>query len=260
MTPDSVRIRSADRSVTHVVEERPINRVNVDTVRARQPMYADTVRATEPVYAAAPWQRLHWGAIWAGLLGALATLFLLSLLGAAVGLTTLNAATAAAQGGPPADAGRNSAIWAAFSAICAFLVGGYLASRVSHIANRNWAALHGAMVFLLGLPILLWLAGQGLGAVLGTFSNIASGLSASSGQAVNAAQGAAQQAGSTARANPTAVGDAAGALRNAAAATLVGSLLGLAASTVGGMIGAHAWPVGQRSDAHPTSRQPLSRP
>jgi len=110
------------------------------------------------------------------------------------------------------------------------------------------------MVFLLGLPILLWLAGQGLGAVLGTFSNIAGGLGASSAQAVNTAQGAAQQAGSAARANPTAVGDAASGLRNAAWATLLGSLLGLAASTLGGMVGAHTFPEREISVTR-TSRQ-----
>jgi len=247
LNPESVRVRpingSTTRVVDRVVEDRPVHRSTVETVRTQQPMYAS-----------AHWQHLHWGPIWAGLLGALATLFFLSLLGAAVGLTGFNAATAAAQGAPPADAGRNSAIWAAFSAVCSFLVGGYLASRLSHIADRRWAALHGAMVFLLGLPILLWLAGQGLGAVLGTFSNIAGGLGASSAQAVNTAQGAAQQAGSAARANPTAVGDAASGLRNAAWATLLGSLLGLAASTLGGMVGAHTFPEREISVTR-TSRQ-----
>ena len=230
VSPDTIRIRATDaspvRAAARTIEERPVRRSAVDSY------------AIEPFTAAATWQRLHWSAIWAGLLGALATLFFLSLLGAAVGLTGMNAATAAAQGGPPADAGRNSAIWEGFSALCAFLVGGYLASRIANLADGNWSALHGAMVFLLGLPILLWLAGQGLGAVLGTFSSIAGGFSASGQAAANSAQDAAQQAGSAARANPTAVGEAAAALRNGAWATLIGSLLGLGASTLGGMLGA----------------------
>jgi hypothetical protein len=50
--------------------------------------------------------RVHWGPIVAGLLTALTALLLLNLLGLAIGLTTINAGTAAAQGGPPADAGR----------------------------------------------------------------------------------------------------------------------------------------------------------
>src|SRR5215218_5769320 len=48
--------------------------------------------------------RVHWGPIVAGLLTALTSLLLLGLLGLAVGLTTVNAGTAAAQGGPPPDA------------------------------------------------------------------------------------------------------------------------------------------------------------
>jgi len=181
---------------------------------------------------------LHWGPIWAGLLTALTTLFVLSLLGAAIGLTGLNAATAAAQGGPPGDAGRNSAIWAGVSGILSFLLGGYVAARVAHMLDRNWGALHGALVFMLALPIALWLAGQGLGAVLGTIGNVASGLNIGAGQAANAAQAAAQAAPS-AQSNPTAVGDAAAALRNTMWGALVGSLLGLGASALGGWLGAH---------------------
>src|SRR5919202_6920783 len=69
--------------------------------------------------------RVRWGPVVAGLLTALTTLLLLSLLGLAVGLTSGNAGTAAAQGAPPPDAGRNSALWAGLAGILAFLLGGY---------------------------------------------------------------------------------------------------------------------------------------
>src|ERR671935_93061 len=121
--------------------------------------------------------RVHWGPIVAGLLTALTALLLLSLLGLAIGLTTVNAGTAAAQGGPPAEAGRNSAIWAGISGILSFLLGGYVAARVAHMLDHKWSAFHGALVFMLALPIALWLAGQGLGALLGPVGNVASGLS-----------------------------------------------------------------------------------
>jgi hypothetical protein len=67
--------------------------------------------------------------VWAGLLTAITTLILLSVLGAAVGLTTMDAATAAAEGGAPDDFGRNSAIWAAVSRVIAFLLGATLCRR-----------------------------------------------------------------------------------------------------------------------------------
>ena len=43
--------------------------------------------------------RVRWGPIWAGLLTALTSLLLLSLLGAAIGLSALDAGAAAARGG-----------------------------------------------------------------------------------------------------------------------------------------------------------------
>jgi hypothetical protein len=142
--------------------------------------------------------RVHWGPIIAGLLTAFTTLLLLSLLGLAVGLTTVNAGTATAQGGPPADVGRNSAIWAAISGIVAFLLGGYVAGRTAAIFNRSWGALNGALVFMLAMPVILWLAGQGLGTVLGSLGNL-SGALASNPSAAQAAQGAAGQAQATAQ-------------------------------------------------------------
>ena len=72
--------------------------------------------------------RVRWGAIIAGLLTALTALLVLNLLGLAVGLTTVNAAQATAQGGAPSDLGRNAGIWAAISGLLAFLLGGYVAA------------------------------------------------------------------------------------------------------------------------------------
>jgi hypothetical protein len=181
--------------------------------------------------------RVHWGPIIAGLVTAFTTLLLLSLLGLAVGLTTVNAGTAAAQGGPPADAGRNSAIWAAISGIVAFVLGGYVAGRTAAIFNRGWGALNGALVFMLAVPLILWLAGQGLGTVLGSLGNL-SGALASNPSATVAAQSAAGQAqAATQSVQPIDVARAAEGARNTAWATLAGSLVALAASALGGYMG-----------------------
>jgi hypothetical protein len=225
--------RSEAASGATVVERRPINRAPADarTYRAREEVH--THELPQPFVLTRP--HLHWGPVFAGLLTALTTVFLLSLLGGAVGLTQFNAATAAAQGGVPGDAGRNSAIWAGISGILAFLLGGYVAARMAHLLDRNWAAWHGALVFMLALPVALWLAGQGLGAVLGSVGNLASGLNVGAGQAASAAQNTAAQA----QANPAAVGDSAAALRNTLWGAFIGSLLGLGASALGGWLGAH---------------------
>ena len=181
--------------------------------------------------------RVHWGPIVAGLLTALTALLLLSLLGLAIGLTTVNAGSAAAQGGPPPDAGRNSAIWAAIAGILSFLLGGYVAGRTAALFDRGWGALNGALVFMLAVPLMLWLAGQGLGAIVGSLGNLSGALASNPG-VTQAAQGAAGQAQAAAQnVQPADVARAAEGARNTAWGALAGSLVALAASTLGGSLG-----------------------
>jgi len=177
-----------------------------------------------------PTDRVRWGPIWAGLLAAFFTLLVLSLLGLAIGASTVNAGQAA-QGTGNQNAGQYSAIWAGLTAILAFLVGGYVAGRTAAVHERGWAALNGALVFLLALPILLWLASQGLGAVIGNASNIASGLGINLGQLGNTATGAAKNI------TPAQAQQAADTARNTAWGTLLGLILGCGAGALGGTLG-----------------------
>ncbi len=177
-----------------------------------------------------PTDRVRWGPIWAGLLAAFFTLLVLSLLGLAIGASTVNAGQAA-QGSGTQNAGSYSAIWAGISAILAFLVGGYVTGRTAAVHERGWAALNGALVFLLALPLLLWLASQGLGALIGNASHIASGLGINLGQLSATATGAARSI------TPAQAQQAADTARNTAWGTLVGLLLGCGAAALGGTLG-----------------------
>lgn len=229
--PVHAPLRDGMRHPTHsAVGQSPGSEIqyqNVEEVREREvPDGFDPAR-----------DRVRWGPILAGLLIAITALLLLSLLGLAIGLTTVNAGTAATQGGPPPDAGRNSAIWAAISGIVAFVLGGYVASRTAAVFNRGWGALNGALVFMLAVPLMLWLAGQGLGTVLGSLGNL-SGALATNPNAAQAAQGAASQAQSAAQnVQASDIARAAEAVRNTAWGTLAGLLVALAASTLGGWLG-----------------------
>ena len=235
MAEERIRVRPADgngidpdgRPAVGQLESRvPVAR-RVEEVRARDIPDGFDVRR----------DRVHWGPIVAGLLTALTTLLMLSLLGLAIGLTTVNAGTAAAQGGPPPDAGRNSAIWAGISGILSFLLGGYVAGRTAALFNRGWGALNGALVFMLAVPLILWLAGQGLGTVLGSLGALSGALASNPG-AAQAALGAAGQAQAAAQnVQPIDIARSAEAARNTAWGTLAGSLLGLAASGLGGWLG-----------------------
>jgi len=170
----------------------------------------------------------------------------LSLLGLAIGLTTINAGTATAQGSVPADLGRNSALWAACAGMVAFLLGGYVAGRTAAMGDQGWSAFHGAMVFLVGVPLTLWLAGQGLGTILGSLGNVADALSSDLSQLRGSAADAQGAAGNV---TPNQVAQAAERARNGAWGTLLGVLLGLSCAALGGLLSTHhrlpAWHRGQ---------------
>ena len=181
--------------------------------------------------------RVYWGPIIAGLLTALTALILLSLLGLAIGLTTVNAGAAAVQGSPPVDAGRNSGIWAGIAGVISFILGGYVAGRTAAVFDRRWGALNGALVFMLAVPLVLWLAGQGLGAALGSLGNV-SGALASNPNVAQTAQGVAGQAQAAAQGvQPIDVARAAEGARNTAWGALAGLIVALGSSALGGYFG-----------------------
>ncbi len=175
--------------------------------------------------------RVRWGPIWAGLFTALTSLLLLSLLGLAIGLTAGDAEEAARQGGLPVNTGMGAAVWGAISAILSFLLGGYVAGRTAAVFDRGWGALNGALVFLLAVPVILLLAGQGLGTVLGVLGNYVSGLSVNLNQVQQALPNTAPNA------TPQEIATAAENARNGAWGTLLGLLLGLGAAALGGALG-----------------------
>lgn len=229
MTEERVRVRSSGDANGIGTEQRVATGLQQRVEEVHERTVADGFDLRS--------DRVRWGPIVAGLLTALTALLLLSLLGLAVGLTTLNAGTAAAQGGPPADAGRNSAIWAGVAGVLSFLLGGYVAGRTAALFDRGWGALNGGLVFMLAAPLILWLAGQGLGTVFGSLGNLSGALANNPG-VTQAAQGVAGQAQAAAQnVQPIDVARAAEAARNTAWGTLVGSLLGLAASALGGWLG-----------------------
>ena len=182
--------------------------------------------------------RVRWGPIIAGLLTALTTLLLLGLLGLAIGLTTVNAGSAAAQGGPPPAAGTAAAIWGAVTALVAFFLGGWVAGRTAAVFDRRWGAWNGALVFMVAVPVTTWLAGQGLGFLAGTLGNFAGALNIDASALANQAQQAANQVQQAVRTTqPSDVGQAAAGARYAAWGTLLGLLVGLFAAALGGALG-----------------------
>ncbi len=184
--------------------------------------------------------RVRWGPVFAGFLTALATLLLLSLLGLALGLTVSDTTAAAVRTGDvaPTGTGMGAAIWGAASALLAFLLGGLVAGRTAAVFDPRWGALNGMLVFFLTIPFTLWLAGQGLGTVLGTLGNYSAALGVGVDTAQNLAQGAANRVGQAAiTVQPADLARAAENARNAAWGTLLAMGLGVGAGAAGGAMG-----------------------
>jgi len=179
--------------------------------------------------------RVYWGPIIAGFLTALTTMTLLSLLGLAIGITSFNAGQAATQGAPVGETGTNSLLWTAFSAIVAFLLGGFVTGRTAGTYDRSWGMLNGMLVFMLMLPFTLWLATVGMGAIAGGLGSFAGGVAAGFGpQAADAARNAAPNVNIDVTGAATRAAEGA---RNGAWGGLLGGILGLIASGLGGFLG-----------------------
>jgi hypothetical protein len=111
--------------------------------------------------------RVQFGPIIAGVLTAITTLLILSVLGLAIG--------ASAQ--EPRDAGKSmgtaAAIWGMVSAIVAFFLGGWVAAKTAAVAGAGSGLINGLMVGAAIIALVLWLTGSGVSAIIGTLgSNI----------------------------------------------------------------------------------------
>jgi hypothetical protein len=175
--------------------------------------------------------RIRWGPVFAGILTATTTMLLLGLLGLAWGLTVAQPGQPGTPAVPP-GAGTGAATRSAISAIIAFFVGGYVAGWSAAAFGRKWGALNGAMVFLAGVPLMLWLAVSGLGAILG---GVGSALAVPPG-ALAAIPGTVPP-GMTGAAATQAAAQAAGTATAAAWWTFFGLLVALATAAIGGAVG-----------------------
>jgi len=151
-----------------------------------------------------------WSAVWVGALTALAVGLIIGLLGYALGANEVARYV---------DWKKIRLVTLVFSiggAFFAFVAGGWAAGRVAGIRRSEPAILHGAIVWLVAIPLLLVLAGLGAAGHLGGWY---AGLSGTP---------------SWVAAAPTPDPDLAVATRNNAVATTIALLLGLIGGVIGG--------------------------
>lgn len=130
--------------------------------------------------------RVSWGAVFAGLVIATALQVVLTVLGAAIGLTALDGQ----------DSGKafgiGAGIWALLVPLVTLFVGGLTAGRLAGLRDRGDAFVHGALVWGLSLLLATYLLGTGASRVLGGTLNLAGNLT---GSAVSAAGSVASRPG-----------------------------------------------------------------
>lgn len=131
--------------------------------------------------------RVSWGAIIAGAVVAVMIGLMLNILGAAIGVSTVDAV----QGDTPAAStfGIGAAVWLLVANLVGLGVGGYTAARLSGTADRTDASLHGvgvwAVGFLLSAVLLGNLAAGAASSVVTTASSVLGGVAQTAGSAVS---------------------------------------------------------------------------
>ena len=160
----------------------------------------------------APWP-LSWSAVWVGTLAAVALVLILGLVGIAIGAHRVGHPL-----GTWHDMSFLALIWSVLAAFLSFVAGGWAAAKVGGLRRSETAMLHGAIAWLVAVPILLLLSALGASAYFGTWYGGLAGTPAWVTPVAAAAQDPA----------------AAIAARNAALAAVTALLLGLVGGVIGG--------------------------
>lgn len=100
----------------------------------------ETVNATKT----SSLKRISWGAVFAGLVVALVTQLLLSVLGVGIGASTINPVS---EDNPVTGIGLGAGIWFFVSTLLALFAGGWVAGRLAGLARKTDSALHGVLTW-----------------------------------------------------------------------------------------------------------------
>lgn len=151
---------------------------------------------TRPIEATAPLpHRISWGAILAGAIVAVAVGAMLSILGVAVGASSVDATNAQSPSG--STVGIAAGAWLLISNLIGLAVGGYVAARLSGSADGTDSTLHGLSVWGIGYLLSAVLLGNIVAGTASTatqgISSMVGGLGQAAGQATSAASGPASR-------------------------------------------------------------------
>ncbi len=127
--------------------------------------------------------RIHWGAIIAGALLAVAIAFALNLLGLGIGLSTIDPAT---ESRPFSGLGVGATIWYVISTLLALFAGGYVAGRLAGFPKQSTAGLHGVLAWALFTLLSLYMLNSAVGRVFNVVGSTLSTVATTAGSAAGA--------------------------------------------------------------------------
>jgi hypothetical protein len=188
------------------IEEESMGIIAVDIVKESEP-------TIEERSAAVSW-RIYWGAVWVGALAALSLALIFGLSGTALGAHKLGPGRGITTW---KDLSLAGAIFGVCGAFFSFIVGGWVAGKIAGLRRSETATLHGAIVWLVAVPLFVGLAALGSGALFGSWYG-----------------GLAGTPPWLTPANAAADPHVATAARNAAVGAVVALLLGLVGAVIGG--------------------------
>ncbi len=132
-------------------------------------------------------RRISWGAVFAGVVLALAIQLLLSMLGVGIGLGTIDPGQAG-DGTPAASSlGIGAGVWWTVSYVVSLAVGGYVAARLAGVVLKGDGAIHGLLTWALALLFSAYLVSSALGSIMSTTFGAIGSMASSATQAVQQA-------------------------------------------------------------------------
>lgn len=161
-----------------------------------QPGAAGVLETTTTMMAGGSYthRRISWAAIFGGVILVVTIQLLLSLLGAGIGLNTVDASA-----GSTPDAGSlgiGAGVWWIVSSIIALTFGGYAAAWLAGIELRFDGLLHGLITWGIATLLMIWLLSSAIGGIIGGGASALGGLASAAGSGVkSAAKPLAQAAG-----------------------------------------------------------------
>ncbi len=129
-------------------------------------------------------KRISWSAVFAGVLVAIVTQMLLTLLGLGIGLGTIDPVQ---ERNPAEGLGIGSAIWYIISSLLSLFLGGWVAGRLASAPRLFDGVIHGVLTWCLVTLLTIYFLTTTIGSIIGGAGRLVGGLVKTAGSAVASA-------------------------------------------------------------------------